>query len=260
MQNNFFFFLGTTTAYPSALHIAASFDPKQAEQMGSNIAKEFKEKGSNVLLGPGLNVQRIPQNGRNFEYFSGEDPILGRAMVKSYIEAVHGEKVIANTKHYILNNQETYRNGMNSIADERAVREIYQRPFHVGQLSVMCSYNRIDGIWACENPHTLGALTKDLGMHGFVVSDWGGCHSTVASAKAGMDIEMEGKDYFNNASLAKAVADGEISEKAIREKAQRVVYPMAKLGIIGTNPQDAGKWDANVTSQARRNTARQLEK
>ena len=148
---------GTSTAFPSGLAVAATFDDQLAATWAATIASEFAKKGATVLLGPGLNVARVPFNGRNFEYCSGEDPYLGARMASAIIPAIQSQNVIATAKHYVLNNQETGRIGADSIIDERTWREIYLPPFESavahGALSAMCSYNRITlsnvTAWAC---------------------------------------------------------------------------------------------------------------
>ena len=148
---------GTSTAFPSGLAVAATFDDALAATWAATIASEFAKKGATVLLGPGLNVARVPFNGRNFEYCSGEDPYLGARMASAIIPAIQAQNVIATAKHYVLNNQETGRIGADSIIDERTWREIYLPPFESavkhGALSAMCSYNRITlnnvTAWAC---------------------------------------------------------------------------------------------------------------
>eukprot|EP00697_Spironema_sp_BW2_P005895 gnl/Spiro4/18218_TR9731_c0_g1_i1.p1 gnl/Spiro4/18218_TR9731_c0_g1~~gnl/Spiro4/18218_TR9731_c0_g1_i1.p1 ORF type:complete len:317 (+),score=91.87 gnl/Spiro4/18218_TR9731_c0_g1_i1:43-951(+) len=184
---------GTTTAFPSALTVAASWDTKAMYEWGLAMAQEFFGKGANVQLGPGMNLARVPQNGRNFEYLSGEDPQLGYTLVQPVVQAIQSQGVLANAKHYVLNNQETNRDSVSDDADERTRFEMYYRPFEgaieAGVASVMCSYNKIYSVWSCENPDTLRRdLKARLGFEGFVMSDWGGTHST--SIGAGLDIEM----------------------------------------------------------------------
>ena len=154
---------GTTTAWPSGLTVAATWDVNMARSWGRAMGKEFWDKGSNVQLGPGVNVARIPVNGRNFEYISGEDPHLGAELVAPAIDGIQSNNVIATVKHYVQNNQETNRNSISANVDERTQWEIYYPPFEAavdaGVLSVMCSYNKINDTWACENNST---LNKDL--------------------------------------------------------------------------------------------------
>eukprot|EP00759_Apiculatamorpha_spiralis_P017426 PhF_6_TR2342/c0_g1_i5/m.4194/K05349/bglX; beta-glucosidase len=150
---------GTTTAWPSALSVAASWDVDVMFLWGSAMGKEFYLKGANVQLGPGVCLARVPQNGRNFEYLSGEDPFLGYTLVKPVIHGIQSQGVIANAKHYVLNNEETNRGSISEVADERTRFEMYYQPFigaveaNVG--SFMCSYNKINSVWSCENNGTL---------------------------------------------------------------------------------------------------------
>jgi beta-glucosidase len=137
--------MGCSTSFPAALTIAASFDVEMAFKYGDAMGKEFAMKGSNMQLGPGVNVARVPVNGRNFEYISGEDPFLGAAMVAQVVKGIQSHGVLANIKHYVLNNQETNRNSVSSIVDERTRWEIYYPPFEsaveagVGKLSPSCA-------------------------------------------------------------------------------------------------------------------------
>lgn len=161
--------LGTTTSWPSSLTVAASFDVAMAGLWGAGMGKEFFDKGANVQLGPALCVARIPVNGRNFEYLSGEDPFLGYTMVQPVIRGIQGNGVVANAKHWVNNNQETNRQSVSENVDERTRFELYYPPFEgaiaaeVG--SMMCSYNRIStrsdrlGNWSCVSTQaTLGLL------------------------------------------------------------------------------------------------------
>eukprot|EP00759_Apiculatamorpha_spiralis_P017422 PhF_6_TR2342/c0_g1_i1/m.4190/K05349/bglX; beta-glucosidase len=197
-------FPGTTTAWPSGLSIAASWDVDLMFQWGSAMGKEFYLKGANVQLGPGVCLARVPQNGRNFEYLSGEDPFLGYTLVKPVIHGIQSQGVIANAKHYVLNNEETNRGSISEVADERTRFEMYYQPFigaveaNVG--SFMCSYNKINSVWSCENNGTLMTDLKErIGFKGFVMSDWGATHST--SIEQGLDMEMPGAGFMGQSLL-----------------------------------------------------------
>lgn len=145
---------GTTTAFPSGLNIAATFDVEMAGLWGDKMGKEFFEKGANVMLGPGLNVASRPRNGRNFEYMSGEDPVLGATLVQPVISRSQSHKILANAKHFVNNNQETNRGEMSSQVDRKTRYEMYYPPFQAaidaGVGSFMCSYNKINHVYACE--------------------------------------------------------------------------------------------------------------
>jgi beta-glucosidase len=157
--------------------LANTWDKDAFTKWGTALGDEFFNKGSNIFLGPGLNLARVPLNGRNFEYISGEDPYLGYSLVQPFVSGIQGRGVMANAKHWVENNQEIDRDIVSANVDERTRHELYYIPFtgaieaNVG--SFMCSYNKINGIWACENPETLNTdLKGTLGFKGFVMSDW----------------------------------------------------------------------------------------
>ena len=202
------------------LALSSTFDPQLASEMGVAMGEEFWGKGTNIQEGPGINVARIMKNGRNFEYVSGEDPVLGSVMVAPIIDGIQ-QNVMSIAKHYILNNQETDRGGVNSLVDEVTLMELYSPPFavasakaagfmvsvillssHTCSPSAQCSYNRVNGHWACENEYTLKNLLKGyFNFTGFVVSDWGATHSTNQSLLNGLDIEMPIGKYFTPANI-----------------------------------------------------------
>ena len=240
---------GTSTAFPCALAAAATFDKALAGKFGDAMGLEFRSKGSNVQLGPGVNVARVPNNGRNFEYASGEDPFLGSVIAGAIVKGIQARGVIATVKHFLHNNQETDRGGVNAVVDERTMMEIYAPPFEAAVEdakagAVMCSYNRItastytttaNATWACENPDTLQRVLKEgFGFDGFVVSDWGATHSTVAAALGGLDMEMDGDDHFGD-PLREAVVSGKVPEAAVDAMAARVLTPMFRLGIMDSS-------------------------
>jgi len=161
---------GTSTAWPSGLAIAASWDVDAVFEWGSGMGKEFYDKGANVLLGPAVCVARVPLCGLNYEYISGEEPFLGKALMQPAVRGIQSQKVVANAKHYAVYSQETDRTTVSAEVDERTRFEVYYPPFEgaieadVG--SFMCSYSKINGVWSCENPVTLGELKKVMGFKG----------------------------------------------------------------------------------------------
>jgi len=248
---------GGTTCWPSDLTLGGTWDLELAKKFGVAIGKEFYDKGSNVMLGPGMNVARVPRNGRNFEYISGEDPFLGYHMVQPVIRGIQSQNVIANAKHYINNNQENNRGNVNEIVDERTRHEIYLPPFegavNADLGSIMCSYNRINAVHACENNVTLNTdLKGHLGFKGWVMSDWGGTHST--SILQGLDQEMPGGGHMGD-----ALKDSKYKD-AVDESVLRILTPMYKFGIFDHYHQwvNTSAHGADVTSKEHSLIARQI--
>jgi beta-glucosidase len=225
-----------STALPSTVAEAASWDLKLAWDYGALIGRELRDQGFNMSLGGGVNLTREPRNGRNFEY-KGEDPILAGKLVGQEMKALQEQGVIAHIKHYALNDQETGRNIGNVILDRRAARETDLLAFEIGIRdsglgAVMCSYNKVDGDWACENSYLLNDLLKKTWKFpGFVVSDWGGTHSTTKAALAGLDIEMPGNSFFGEA-LKKAVEGGEVPQARIDDMVHRILRSEFAAGLF----------------------------
>ena len=185
--------------FPPAVTVASSFDPKVAYKMGEAIANECLYKDVHLLLGPGLNIKRSPLCGRNFEYYS-EDPVISGEMAKGFIEGLQSKGVGACIKHFALNSQETFRMISSSIADKRAFYEIYGKAFkkavEAKPAMAMCSYNKVDGIYASENPWLLNdVLRKTYGFEGVIVSDWTAVNDRTQALKATLDLEMPGHRY-----------------------------------------------------------------
>lgn len=164
---------GSTTQFPSSLAVAATFDPTLSLLFGETMGVEFYNKGTNIQEGPGVNVARVQHNGRNFEYMSGEDPVLGIALLPNVVAGIQ-QNVMAITKHYIGNTQETDRNTVNELVPEKLLMELYGPPFAAtvaNSAGVMCAYNRVNGVYACENPLTLKTMLKGrYNFSGFVRS------------------------------------------------------------------------------------------
>ena len=235
-----------STALPSDLGAASSWDPKGACEYGALIGRELRAQGYNMTLGGGVNITRDPRNGRTFEY-AGEDPLLAGTMVGNLMKCEQAQHVIGDIKHYAVNDQETGRNIVNVIISKRAMQESDLLAFHIGikiadPAAVMCSYNRINGDYACENTYTLtDVLKKDWGFKGFVLSDWGGTHSTEKASAAGLDQEQPLADYFGPA-LLKAVKAGKVPMSEIDDHARRVLYGEFLAGIVD-HPVEKGVID-----------------
>jgi beta-glucosidase len=254
---------GSTTQWPSALSMASSWDRDLLHRWAEAMAEEFIMKGTHVALGPGIGIARCPLGGRNFEYLCGEDPSFCSHLVKEVIQGFQESKIIANAKHYINNEIEIERMAMSSNVNERVRFELYYPPFaaasEAGVLSVMCSYNRINDVYACENSETLSHLRQHLGFKGWVMSDWWATQSTVSSLKAGLDQEMPYNYYYDSLNMTEAISSGQINETEIDTSVQRILSAMYEIGMFDANhPSSSGDRNANVTSDAHNSLAREF--
>jgi len=229
------------TLLPSVIGMAASWDPDAAFLYGSVIGRELRAQGYNMSIGGGMDLVREPRNGRNFEYAS-EDPILAGVMVGQVARGVQSNHIMGDIKHYAVNDQETGRNILNAVMDQRTLRETDLLAFQIAitaahPAGVMCAYNHINGDYSCENDYTLNqVLKKDWGFQGFVLSDWGGTHSTVKAALAGLDMDQPGDDNFFSDPLKQAVQDGTVSQARLDDMVHRIVRSMFANGVIDQPP------------------------
>jgi beta-glucosidase len=227
---------GHSTAFPAGLALGATFHPELANQMGLAIADEARLKNINMMLGPCVNIARTPFGGRNFESY-GEDPFLNSILAASYITGMQSHGVIATVKHFAANDQETERKSVSANVDIRTLFEIHLPMFKAavdaGSLSLMSAYNRINGVYASENKFLIHDVLKSMwGFKGFVVSDWTSTHSTVAAAKAGLDLEMPSAIIYG-AKLTHAVTSGKVPMSDLDDKVRRLLYAMKQVGLIG---------------------------
>jgi len=223
------------TLLPAPIAAASSWDPSLLNSFGRLLGEEQWGKGTNVELGPTIDVVRVPEWGRTFETY-GEDPYLNGQMAEAEIEGIQSQGPIANANMYLTMNQETDRFHIDSVVDERTLQEIYLPPFRAavsgGVGSFMCAYIKTNGVYSCENPHLLDDLLKtQLAFPGWVMSDWGGTHSTAASASAGLDQEMPGDRYYGQA-LESAVSDGKVSMATLDDHVRRILVTMFRHGLL----------------------------
>ncbi|RRA48127.1 glycoside hydrolase family 3 protein [Acidipila sp. EB88] len=245
-----------STAMPSNAGAAASWDRHAAYEYGALIGRELRAQGYNMTLGGGVNLTREPRNGRTFEYL-GEDPVLGGTLVGQLMTGEQAQHVIGDIKHYAINDQETGRTLVNAVISKRAMREGDLLAFQIGVRdaqpgAVMCSYNRINGDYACENDYLLNQVLKgDWKFPGFVLSDWGGTHSTVKASHAGLDNEEPIDEYFGPA-MKKAVQAGQVSVAEIDGHVHRMLRSYFADGIVDY-PVERGvidvEHDLDVTQQ-----------
>lgn len=230
-----------STALPACVAGAASWDLEAAHEYGALIGRELRAQGYNMSLGGGVNITREPRNGRTFEYM-GEDPILAGKMVAQVIRGTQDQHVIGDIKHYALNDQESGRNAVNVNIDKRSMRESDLLAFEIGiresdVAAVMCSYNRVNGDYACENKYLLrDLLKKDWNFKGFVVSDWGATHSAAKASAAGLDHE-EPAEIFYGAEFKKAVASGKIPKSELDDHVHRILRSMFATGVVDDPPE-----------------------
>ncbi len=216
------------TCFPTASCLASTWDVDLIRKMGEALAEECIALKVDAILGPGANMKRSPLGGRNFEYFS-EDPYLAGEMATSMIRGIQSHGVGTSLKHYATNNQETQRFTISAEVDERTLREIYLPAFEKAvkeakPWTVMCAYNRLNGIYCSEHHELLTDILKnEWGFEGFVVSDWGAVHDRVASLKGGVDLEMPGPQQRRVRAVIDAVCDGKLDEAILNESVRRIL-------------------------------------
>ena len=231
-----------TTAFPAPIAQSASWDPQLQYSFGQALGQEASEKGIDVQLAPAIETDRVPMNGRNWEYLS-EDPFLAGQGGAATTAGIQSQHVIVTLKHYIANSQEADRMTDSADVDQRTLEEIYAPQYDTaihqgGAMGVMCSYNRINSVYSCENPKTLkGILDRQFGFDGFVVSDWGATHSTVASALNGLDIEMNiTPGTYYGPALQTAVQDGKVPIGVLNGMVLRILRAMFQVGVFDHPP------------------------
>ena len=216
------------TCFPTGVAMGATWNPELIYKVGQALGEETRERGCAILLGPCVNIHRSPLGGRNFESFS-EDPYLSSRMTIGYIKGIQSKGVGACVKHFALNNSEYQRMSISSVAEERTMREIYFPSFEkavkeANTWTVMCSYNRVNGIYSSENYRLLTEILKnEWGFQGMVISDWFAVHSTAPAANAGLDLEMPGPARYFGDQLTEDVRNGQVDERTIDDKIRRLL-------------------------------------
>ena len=219
--------LDSATYFPTGSALAATWSKEMAYKNGWAMGKEGRLRGKDIILGPAINIQRLPVGGRTYEYLS-EDPVLAARLSVEYTKGSQDAGTAVCLKHYALNNQETDRGSVNVIADERTMREIYLKPFEAavkegGAMCVMPAYNKVNGYYCSENAHLLNEiLREEWGFKGMTVSDWGGTHSTMGAALGGLCVQMTGDNYFGQ-SLIDSVRNGALDEAVVDAKVREIL-------------------------------------
>ena len=237
---------GPATAFPANVLLTATWNRDLIHSVGSVIAEEARAQGISILLGPGVNIARVPTCGRNFEYM-GEDPYLAGEMAASYIRGVQGGGVMTTVKHFACNNSDYDRHKTDSVVDERTLREIYLPAFRKavlagGSRGVMTSYNPVNGTYASENRDLLiEILRKEWGFDGFVMSDWNSLYSTIGPILNGLDVEMPKSKWLSPARVRKALAAAEITEENLDTMISHMLFSAIKMGLFDRPLVDRNK-------------------
>ena len=219
--------LDSATYFPTGSALAATWSKEMAYKNGWAMGKEGRLRGKDIILGPAINIQRLPVGGRTYEYLS-EDPVLSARLSVEYTKGSQDAGTAVCLKHYALNNQETDRGSVDVIADERTMREIYLKPFEAaikegGAMCVMPAYNKVNGVYCSENAHLNNEILRDeWGFKGMTVSDWGGTHSTMGAALGGLCVQMTGDNYFGQA-LIDSVRNGALDEAVVDAKVREIL-------------------------------------
>ena len=219
--------LDSATYFPTGSALAATWSEELAYKYGTGMGKEARLRGKDVILGPAVNIQRLPVGGRTYEYLS-EDPILSAALSLEYTKGVQDKGTAVCIKHFAVNNQETNRGSVDAQLDERTLREIYLKPFERaiiegGAMSVMPAYNKVNGDYCSENEHLLNEILRgEWGFKGFTVSDWGGTHSTMGAMLHGLNVQMTGSNYLGQ-PVIDSIATGALTEDLVDEKVRQIL-------------------------------------
>ncbi len=240
--------LDSATYFPTGSALAATWSEDLAYQYGKGMGIEARLRGKDVILGPAVNIQRLPVGGRTYEYLS-EDPILSAALSLGYTKGVQDQGTAVCIKHFAVNNQETNRGSVDAQVDERTLREIYLKPFERaiiegGAMSVMPAYNKVNGDYCSENEHLLNEILRgEWGFKGFTVSDWGGTHSTMGAMLHGLNVQMTGDNYLGQ-PVIDSIATGALTEQMVNDKVKQILRVRYAIEAI---PDDVA--NTQMTSQ-----------
>jgi beta-glucosidase len=246
---------GRSTAYPATIGLAASWDGDLAREFGAAMGSDARARGVNIMLAPAVNIARVPQNGRNFEYLS-EDPYLAATFAAQIVDGIQSQGVAATVKHFAANNQETDRGTIDARVSERALREIYLPAFRAAvqqghAWAVMSAYNRLNGTYCSANDWLNNSVLKgDWGFKGVLMSDWGAAHDTLGVANGGLDLEMPSGTYMNPGSLGPLIASGKVSQATIDEKVRRILRLEIANGFLDREQEISGTPKDNPKSAA----------
>jgi beta-glucosidase len=250
------------TCLPVLLALAATWNPDAARAYGDVIGEEARQRGKDIMLGPGVNIARTPLNGRTSEYL-GEDPYLAARLAVSYIRAVQSHDVASCVKHFAVNNQETQRTSVNVEMDERTLQEIYLPAFRAavqegGAWAVMGAYNKFRGQFCCHNDYLLNRVLKgEWGFRGIVISDWNGTHDTREAARNGLDVEMGTlqpyDDYYLARPFREGLRQGEFAPAVLDDKVRRSLRVM-----LATHVLDEGRAAGSINTPAHQAAARRI--
>ena len=231
--------LDSATYFPTGSALAATWSEELAYKYGTGMGKEARLRGKDVILGPAVNIQRLPVGGRTYEYLS-EDPILSAALSLGYTKGVQDQGTAVCIKHFAVNNQETNRGSVDAQVDERTLREIYLKPFERavvegGAMSVMPAYNKVNGDYCSENEHLLNEILRgEWGFKGFTVSDWGGTHSTMGAMLHGLNVQMTGSNYLGQ-PVIDSIATGALTEAMVDEKVRQILRVRYAIEAVPDN-------------------------
>lgn len=240
--------LDSATYFPTGSALAATWSREMAYLYGTGMGTEARLRGKDVILGPAVNIQRLPVGGRTYEYLS-EDPILSAALSLQYTLGVQDKGTAVCIKHFAVNNQETNRGSVDAQVDERTLREIYLKPFEIavvegGAMSVMPAYNKVNGDYCSENEHLLNEILRgEWGFKGFTVSDWGGTHSTMGAMLHGLNVQMTGSNYLGQ-PVIDSIKVGKLTEEMVNEKVKQILRVRYAIEAI---PDDVA--NTKMTSQ-----------
>jgi len=240
--------LDSATYFPTGSALAATWSEELAYQYGTGMGIEARLRGKDVILGPAVNIQRLPVGGRTYEYLS-EDPILSAALALYYTKGVQDQGTAVCIKHFAVNNQETNRGSVDAQVDERTLREIYLKPFERavvegGAMSVMPAYNKVNGDYCSENEHLLNEILRgEWGFKGFTVSDWGGTHSTMGAMLHGLNVQMTGSNYLGQ-PVIDSIKVGKLTEEMVNEKVKQILRVRYAIEAV---PDDVA--NTKMTSQ-----------
>lgn len=238
----------SATYFPTGSALAATWSKEMAYKYGTGMGREARLRGKDVILGPAINIQRLPVGGRSYEYLS-EDPVLSAVLATAYTRGTQDAGTAVCLKHYAVNNQELNRGTVDARVDERTLREIYLKPFEAavregGAMSVMTAYNKVNGYYCSENAHLNNEILRgEWGFRGLTVSDWGGTHSTMGAAFGGLDVQMTGDNYLGPA-LIDSVKNGAVPESLIDDKVREILRVRFAVEAI---PED--QCNLSTTSQ-----------